>query len=361
MAYASPWNWGYYNYSNPYYAAPAANTSYYYDYSQPLVATTAAYADAGYGDPAYGAPAYAATDPGVDPGLPAPGQVAADVPPPTPGIDPAAGNLAGDASATQEQVGEIFDNARQLFAKSNYPGALEEIDKAGALAPKDPDIHQFRALCLFALKDYRQAAAAIYSVLAAGPGWDWTTVSNLYPSTSTYTTQLRALEAYSQKNPNATDARFLLAYQYLVTGHNEQAVEELQIVTKLQPNDQLASQLLQSLSAPQGQQPAAVPAGPPATPIAEGALVGDWKASQPNGSKFDMSLTGDKKFTWKFTQQGKEQEMTGTYTLADNYLVLKAGDQNSLVGQVAMLPGNKLNFKLAGDNPADSGLTFSKG
>ncbi len=229
---------------------------------------------------------------------------------------------AGDPAATQEQIGGIFDSARQLFTQGNYSAALEEIDKAGALAPKDPDIHQFRALCLFALKDYRQAAAAIYAVLAAGPGWDWTTVSNLYPSTTAYTAQLRCLESYSQKNPNATDARFLLAYQYLVTGHNEQAVEELQIVTKLQPNDQLAAQLLQSLSAPQGEPPAA---GPPATPIAEGALVGGWKASQPNGSTFDMNLSGDKKFSWKFTQQGKEQEMTGTYTLADNYLVLKAG------------------------------------
>ncbi len=165
-------------------------------------------------------------------------------------MDPAAGNpVAGAAPDNQEQIGGIFENARDLFSKGNYSGALEEIDKAGALAPKDPDIHQFRALCLFALKDYRSAAAALYAVLAAGPGWDWTTVSNMYPSTSAYTAQLRALEAYSEKNPNATDARFVLAYQYLVTGHNEQAIEELKIITKLQPNDQLAAQLLQNIGA----------------------------------------------------------------------------------------------------------------
>ena len=73
-----------------------------------------------------------------------------------------------------------------------------------------------------------------------------------------------------------------------------------------------------------------------------------------------MSLEGDKKFSWKFGQPGKQQELAGTYTLADNYLVLNAAGQNSLVGQVAMLPGNKLNFKLAGDNPADPGLTFTR-
>ncbi len=211
------------------------------------------------------------------------------------------------------------------------------------------------------MKDYRQSAAALYAVLAAGPGWDWTTVSNMYPSTSAYTAQLRALEAYSEKNPNATDARFVLAYQYLVTGHNDEAVEELKIITKLQPKDQLAAQLLQNISAPSSpdQGPGNPPAAAPGEPVAEAALVGDWKASQPNGSKFALNLSGDKKFSWKFTQDGKDQEMAGTYSLADNYLVLKASEQNSLVGQVAMLPGGKLSFKIPG-NPADPGLTFSK-
>ena len=180
------------------------------------------------------AQAYAQQGPG-DPNLQAAPQFAGDVPPPGPG---------GDAQASQQQISGLFDNARQLFTAGNYPAALAEIDKAGALAPKDPDLTQFRAFCLFAQKDYRQAAAAIYAVLAAGPGWDWTTVSNLYPSTSTYTAQLRTLESYSQQNPNAADARFLLAYQYLVTGHNPQAVEELKVVSQLQPNDQLAAQLL---------------------------------------------------------------------------------------------------------------------
>ncbi len=355
LAYASPWNWGYYNYSNPYYSAPVGNASYYYDYSQPLVATAPAYNGAAYyGDTGYGAPAYAATaGPGaVDPSLQASPQALAEAPAP---------GAVGEPSGTQGQADELFAGARDLFAKQDYSSALAEIDKAGALAPKDPDLTQFRALCLFALKDYRQAAAALYAVLAAGPGWDWTTVSGLYPSTTTYTQQLRTLENYSQQNPNAADARFVLAYQYLVTGHNEQAIEELKIIAQLQPKDQLAAQLLAGLSAPQNQQLSAAPSpAAPATPITDGALVGDWKASRPDGSTFDMNLAGDKKFTWKFGQQGKQQELAGTYTLADNLLVLNASGQSPLVGQIAMLPGNKLNFKLAGDNPADPGLNFTR-
>jgi hypothetical protein len=73
-----------------------------------------------------------------------------------------------------------------------------------------------------------------------------------------------------------------------------------------------------------------------------------------------LALTKDNKFSWKFTQQDKTQELNGTYTLANNYLILSANDQNALVGQVAMEPGDKLKFKLAGGAPSDPGLSFTR-
>jgi hypothetical protein len=101
------------------------------------------------------------------------------------------------------------------------------------------------------------------------------------------------------------------------------------------------------------------PAQPP-QPVDEQAIVGDWKANRPDGSKFELNLTGDKKFQWSFNQKDKQQQLKGTYTLANNFLILSASDQNSLIGQVAMQPGNKLQFRLAGGNPADPGLTFTR-
>ena len=41
--------------------------------------------------------------------------------------------------------------------------------------PNDASLHEFRALVLFALGQYEQAAATLYAVLSNGPGWDWTT------------------------------------------------------------------------------------------------------------------------------------------------------------------------------------------
>jgi hypothetical protein len=55
-------------------------------------------------------------------------------------------------------------------------------------------MHEFRALTQFALGDYRNSAATIHSVLAVGPGWDWATMRELYPSIEVYTEQRKALE-----------------------------------------------------------------------------------------------------------------------------------------------------------------------
>ena len=71
-----------------------------------------------------------------------------------------------------------------------------------------------------------------------------------------------------------------------------------------------------------------------------------------------LALAGDGKFTWALDQKGKPQQFSGTYTVADNLLVLKQGDNPMMVGQVASLARDRFNFKLAGDNPSDPGLTF---
>jgi hypothetical protein len=132
----------------------------------------------------------------------------------------------------------------------------------------------------------------------------------------------------------------------------------------LQPKDTLSAQLLKSLSpagadagAPEPTQPPALPA---TTPVDPKNIVGDWKAARPDGSTVEMDLTGGQQFSWRFEQGGKPQELKGTYTVADNFLVLKAGANNALIGQVGMLPDNQLSFRLADNNPADPGLVFKR-
>lgn len=261
----------------------------------------------------------------------------------------------------------MFDQARALFERGDYQLALAEANRAIAIVPNDTLMHEFRALCLFATKDYQQSAAGVYAVLSIGPGWDWATVSGLYPDANAYTQQLRSLEAYCNENPQAPHARFLLAYHYLLEGHDQEAATELEAVIELQPKDQLAVQLLKGLKdSPDDDTPAgpslATPAttAPPAPPVQPAMVIGNWKADRSDGSAFELNLSQDNKFLWKFNQDGKQQQLQGTYTLANNFLILAANEQNTLVGQVAMAPGDKLKFKLAGGAPNDPGLTFTR-
>jgi thioredoxin-like negative regulator of GroEL len=153
-------------------------------------------------------------------------------------------------SAVPKEALERFDSARAAFKRGDYAKAQTLDEQAIELLPQDAALHEFRALTLFAQKKYQDAAAAIYAVLAAGPGWTWETMAAMYPNSATYTDQLRALEAYASANPKSSAARFLLAYHYLVLDEPSEAVKQLQAVVKLSPNDQLAKQLLQAFTKP---------------------------------------------------------------------------------------------------------------
>lgn len=152
------------------------------------------------------------------------------------------------ADATEQTAMSKFDSGRSSFMAGSYEQAFADIDGAIKLVQSDASMHEFRALTLFALKRYDEAAATIYPVLAAGPGWNWDTLRSLYPSAAVYTEQLRALEAYSRANSQSAPADFLLAYHYLTLGHIENAVKELKIVTQLQPEDKLAQALYDALT-----------------------------------------------------------------------------------------------------------------
>jgi tetratricopeptide (TPR) repeat protein len=328
VAIGSPWGWGYYPYYNPYWVGPVGGVTYI-NYSQPIVVAS---------------PAVAAPQGAVEAG-PAPADAAATNP-------------------SQDKALAIFDSARSMFKRGDYQMALAQANKAVALLPNDSLMHEFRGLCLFAMKDYQQSAAAVYAVLSIGPGWDAATVAGLYPSQSVYNDQLRALENYRNAHADSGSAHFLLAYHNMLAAHNDQAIAELRSVVELEPKDQLSAQLLKGLTSPAlDRPPAELASGPelaPAAPVEAASLVGNWKADRSDGSKFELNLTEEKKFSWKFTQQDKKQQLKGTYTLSDNYLILTASGQNALVGQVALEPDDTLKFKLAGGSPADPGITFTR-
>ena len=275
------------------------------------------------------------------------------------------------AVAAEGNPADVALNAAvAAFKQNNYDAALDIINKGIAQYPTDSVMHEFRALVLFAKGDYQQAAATIHSVLAIGPGWDWTTLASLYPNVLIYTDQLRALEIFVREHPQDGAARFLLAYHYTSDGHADAAARQLQQVVTIEPDDRVAADLLKMLSAPPADQPAATAEQPPpqpaaetqpaATPIDATTLVGSFHAARDDDSRFELNLTKDATFTWKFfSKQQPAQEFSGTYTVEGNVLALERKDGGSLIGEVTPGGAKKFNFRLVGAPPEDKGLDFS--
>jgi tetratricopeptide (TPR) repeat protein len=252
-----------------------------------------------------------------------------------------------------------LDTAVEVFQPGDYPDALALVDRVISEYPSDVRAYELRALTLFAMQDYPQAAATIHAVLAVGPGWDCTTLCSLYPDRTVYLAQLRALEGYVRQHPKAADARFLLAYHYLTQGHHGSAASELKMVVSLVPDDQVAADLLRMIT---GKEPAAPSAAArsaaPAVPLDSADLVGRWRASRDDGSKFELDLAGDKTFIWKFSRDDESRSMSGTYSTEKNVLVLSSSS-GSMVGVVTG-GGDRFNFKPLGGAADDPGLTFAK-
>ena len=274
------------------------------------------------------------------------------------------GNAGLSAPTTTAAISES-DQARDAFFREDYRQALAQIDAALSKTPSDVVLHEFRALSLFAMQRYKESAGTLYAVLSVGPGWDWTTMSGLYPSVDVYTQQLRSLESFVAKNPDSADGHFVLAYHYMTAGHFDPAKRQLKEVVRLIPNDQVSQQLLAMISPSEAPAKGAAPAAPttvepePQAPSLPN-LVGNWKAPATGGGTIDLSLTADGKFKWTHARPNKTQSFDGKYQLAGNTLVLEYSNTGSMVGRVNSDRENHFSFKMVGGPPNDPGLAFRK-
>jgi Flp pilus assembly protein TadD len=266
---------------------------------------------------------------------------------------------------------KAFNEGMAEFKQGRYAEALVKFDVALAKLPGDPVVHEMRALSYFALGQFQQSAAVLNALLATTPGMDWTTMSGLYGNVDDYTEQLRALESHITSNPDDAAARFVLAYHYLVTGHTDDAIAELEIVVKLQPKDVTAQQILAGLqparSAPaptaaavanSAAAPASTEAAKPAVEGPTTDLVGSWKATNPDVT-IELTVTEEFGFTWKATPKDKPPvELKGELSMQGELLVLGTETQGAMSGQVTSEGADQFRFTPPGAPATEQGLTF---
>jgi len=308
------YNMGYQSYSNPYPAPPVENTTVVY--TQPLSVSASA----------------------------------------SPSGDEQTLARAEDKST------DALDASRAAFKSGDYTTALRKADEAIAATPDDVTLHEYRALVLFALGRFSDAAGVLNPVLASGPGWGWETMIGFYDSSTTYTSQLRRLETWVKNSPSKAEGHFLLGYHYLTCGYMENAYDQFGKAAELQPADSISRQLrdLAKNSLPDGDKDEPDEPAPKPDLVPSDKLVGAWTAKAPAGGKIAFTLGEDGNFTWNFTGGGQTGEMKGTWGIDDKGLLILTADDSQMISS-AVREGDAMRFQLIGGPSGDPGLLFTKG
>jgi tetratricopeptide (TPR) repeat protein len=287
------------------------------------------------------------------------------------GVGGTAAGGAATAAPVNDEANAAVDDGLAKFKAGDYAGALAGFDRAVKASPKDSVIHEVRALTLFALGRYPEAAATLNAVLVSAPGMDWTTISNVYGSVDAYTAHLRKLEDFCRANPDSASGHFVLGYHYLVGGHADMAAEALKVVVAKQPGDLVAKRLLEAITPPEepsaeAEQPAAAASQPtPGTVAATPAdpetdLVGTWKAASGKDTVV-LTITEDSKFTWKAAPAGRPPvELAGTVETARDAIALNTEKAGSMVGKVQSKGADAFDFTLAGAPKEAKPLEFQR-
>ncbi|BCX49670.1 tetratricopeptide repeat-containing protein [Haloferula helveola] len=285
--------------------------------------------------------------------------------------------VAAEATGTEEQLADATGNSEAFIARSQdafkigeYLVALELCDKAIEAAPGDGALHEYRALILFALGKFGEAAGVLNPVLASGPGWDWTTMVTLYSSQEVYTDQLRRLEEYSAAKPDDAGSHFLLGYHYMVCGHLDRATEEFESAATLQPADSVSQQLADLCKAStnsasdaeeepaEDEEPLEEMPVPEVVPLER--LTGTWVADKGEDGTITLTLKADGKFVWDYTKDSKSSAFDGEFSMNDGGLLVLDTEDTQMVAAVQMPEESELKFVLAGGPPGDPGLDFKR-
>ncbi|NRB75333.1 MAG: tetratricopeptide repeat protein [Verrucomicrobiales bacterium] len=290
-----------------------------------------------------------------------------------------------------DEAESLISQSQAAFAEGNYILALEGCDNAIQKANDDGGFHEYRALILFALGQYEEAAGVLHPLLVSSPGWDWTTMIKLYGNSTTYADQLKRLESFTSANPDKAAPAFLLGYHYMVCGYLEEAAGAFARAAEIEPADRVARELasLASHSVNSSESTAAsVTPDPttsqtieaqetnaqndtsdsslsPPTPFDFSNLLGRWQTQPEGGGTITLTLASDGTFTWDYAAPDDAEpfQMKGSFNLGTGNLLTLAGNESEdaqMAAIVSMPETTEMTFVLAGGPPGDPGLKFKK-
>lgn len=168
--------------------------------------------------------------------------------------------------AVAANASDFQSRAEQAFREHRFEEAARLSDHATVEDPQNGKLYLFAAQSKFALGEYEAAAGYVHRAASLLDRTEWGYVVENYKQFyrgQDYVTQMNRLVSYCKDNPRAAYAHFLRGYQYKYLGYTNSARTLLAAALKMEPQDQLAADLLSML--PSDNAPA-VPASVEDTP-----------------------------------------------------------------------------------------------
>ena len=156
--------------------------------------------------------------------------------------------------------------AEKEFRQHDYQDAVRSANHAVVEDSGNGKLHLFMSQALFAVGNFRSAAAAARQAMSLLDRKDWGYLVNHYQKFYTnddYVTQMEGLIEFIKKNPDHADAHFLRGYHYGFLGHKKAAREDLRKAVTLTPKDPIAAALLAMVGGKAPKAPEPLPAPKP--------------------------------------------------------------------------------------------------
>jgi tetratricopeptide (TPR) repeat protein len=149
--------------------------------------------------------------------------------------------------AVTEEAAAYQFAAERAFREKRYNAAARLVSHAIVEDTGNGKLHLFRSQTLFAVGDYRGAAAAIRSAINLLDVSDWGYVVEngaQFYSGRDYVTQMERLVEYAKRDPTSADWHLLRGYHYLYLGYRDAAQKLLARASELDNRDDLTRRLL---------------------------------------------------------------------------------------------------------------------
>ena len=148
--------------------------------------------------------------------------------------------LLAAGAAAQQDVGALLDRADQLYNSGRYAEALNVCQQAAALAPRSPDVFDYRGTVRIELRQYDAAESDFQRALALGhanPARCHSQLGNIYAAQGRHEDAIAAYSRSLRLDPRTPSRYTNRGVEYRLAGQPDKAIADFKMALQLRTSD----------------------------------------------------------------------------------------------------------------------------